>query len=349
MDTILYDENLFTSLSININKHDTLPLVICNYHQFYSDKTNVVVRNCRGIVFDTDSKKIVALPFYRFFNVGEVPFEDQKFNWSSFYCTEKIDGSLIIVYHYNDKWMVSTRNSFDQDSIYIKEFHEMFNKWDKLNKNYTYLFEIVGPQVKVVIDYPPSIYLIGARNKETGFELMGSFLETKAQDLDVKYPLSYFLNDRESVLNKKNELEQNDRLDEGFVVTDFNCNRLKIKNRKYLRFNKFKFGNPISIRVFSELYTNGELSEILSVFPEYKSLYNKYESILLNKLAMLQNYFDFYNKIESQKEFALCIKDNEYACLLFLARRTNKSVTEVVSSDPKQVEFLINGKSYGSV
>jgi tRNA splicing ligase len=82
-------DKLQSKLKINVYRHPTLPLVGFKYNQIDSPRTHPVVRECRGIVLEDKTWKLVAKPFNRFFNVGEVPDEFAEFNWGRFTCVNK--------------------------------------------------------------------------------------------------------------------------------------------------------------------------------------------------------------------------------------------------------------------
>ena len=84
----------------------------------------------RGLVVDTKRKLVVATPFPKFFNLGEVSVEevvdgakaknsdksdkadskaDAKSAAGRFVTSEKMDGSLGIIFQHNDNWFVITR------------------------------------------------------------------------------------------------------------------------------------------------------------------------------------------------------------------------------------------------
>lgn len=58
-------------LAIRVATHEWLPLVILNYDQLDSPKTHPIVRECRGLVLEMETWKVVARAFERFFNLGE--------------------------------------------------------------------------------------------------------------------------------------------------------------------------------------------------------------------------------------------------------------------------------------
>ena len=80
-------EDLKTEYSINVNEFDNL--ICLNYDQIESPKSPNIVRQCRGIVLDKDTLEIVHYPFFRFFNLDEMPEERQKFNWNNAFGLQK--------------------------------------------------------------------------------------------------------------------------------------------------------------------------------------------------------------------------------------------------------------------
>ncbi len=134
---------------IKETKHPEYPeLSIFNYTQVcqFERAWDEVTTGCRGLVMNTDTGGIVAKPWNKFFNLSEmedVPEGDPI-------ATEKIDGSLGIVFWYDDKWHICTKGSFQSEQA-IKAA-----PWIKdcvFPRGYTHLFEIMYPENKIVVDY----------------------------------------------------------------------------------------------------------------------------------------------------------------------------------------------------
>jgi RNA ligase len=104
---------------------------------------------CRGLVTD-DKGNIVARPFKKFFNMEE----GKHTPTSDFEVYDKMDGSLGIFFYYEGGWVMATRGSFTSDQA-VKGYEMMF-KYDfaNLHKDYTYLFEIIYDQNRIVVKYP---------------------------------------------------------------------------------------------------------------------------------------------------------------------------------------------------
>src|SRR4051812_20747999 len=109
-------DDLTAELGIRVTKHPTLPLVILNYDQIESPKTNPIVRECRALTLHGDTHELISKSFSRFFNWGEVVEEMSLFDFSSFTVQEKLDGSLAKLFFFNGRWHGSTRASFGVDN-----------------------------------------------------------------------------------------------------------------------------------------------------------------------------------------------------------------------------------------
>src|ERR1700677_2889998 len=73
-------------------------------------------RSARGIIFEKKTGRLVAKPFPKFFNLGEME-EVSLLNLPKkpYRVFEKCDGSLGIIYYYGGKWNVATRGAFTSE------------------------------------------------------------------------------------------------------------------------------------------------------------------------------------------------------------------------------------------
>jgi len=131
-------DDLKTKYGIRHNRsYDNL--VILNYSQIDSPKTNPLVMECRGLILEADTWNLVSIPFYRFFNYGEAT-DIVNFNFDDAVLQEKIDGSLIQLFYYNNRWRMATRAVIDGDNtasfggIKFKDVDSLIN-YVKKNSN----------------------------------------------------------------------------------------------------------------------------------------------------------------------------------------------------------------------
>lgn len=339
-------------------------LVLFYYNQLESNFSLKIVRESRGIILDESQNwEVVSRSFDKFFNYQELLADILDLDTTAI--QEKLDGSMICMWWYGDKWNISTSGSPDasgnvgdrNDLTFEQHF---WNTWNLLNyelpnfslgymdkcnpKDYTFIFELCTLENRVVVVHEtPRIVLIGCRHVKSGLEY-NAFLASNKEWEIVQYftaaeetnPI-YFASD----MSKELEGIKN----EGYVCVDRNFKRVKIKSEDYLRLHRMKAGH--SIRSLIELIQKNEGSEFLSYFPEYKNDYEKYKTKydkLIKQVDIafndLRDKFDLDLKIEEgkkikRKEIALYIqaKYENIKSYLFLMLDSNKSALEVISSE----------------
>ncbi len=160
---------------IEFNEHDSLDLRIYNYTQEcqYNQAWDEITLSCRGLIINSKNK-IIARPFKKFFNYEEIVNKNIIPN-ESYVAYEKMDGSLGIMFYYGNDWHIATRGSFNSDqalfakNVILKKYTEKLSQLDKKN---TYLFEIIYPENRIVVDYKgeSEIYLLGVIDTQSGYE-----------------------------------------------------------------------------------------------------------------------------------------------------------------------------------
>lgn len=282
--------------------------VMFNYNSLASDFSNEIVQEARGVILKEDTMEIVCYPFTKFFNAGEP--NAASIDWNSAKVQEKIDGSLMKLWFYDNTWRVSTNgmiNAFNAPlpgGSLFSNFGELFMSTfnteilSMLNKNYTYMFELVSPYNKVVVSYPYiKLYHIGTRDNKTEKEL--------DIDIGMDKPKLYNLTTEEDVKLSASKLTFNE---EGYVVVDKNYNRVKIKSPAYIQVHSMKNNGAVTTKRILSMIINGDDKEFLSYYPEYKSDFDKVQRMYLKykrHLAEAQKTIeDLSEKILDRKEFA---------------------------------------------
>ena len=139
---VYIENNLIVS-----NKHPEYDIWILNYSPKVQSKKfwDEYTLSCRGLVIDAEGN-ILARPFQKFKNYEE--HDPSEIDMSQdFDIFEKMDGSLIIIFYYEPRmtWIVASRGSFiSEQAIEAQKMLQLKpNIYDVLNKNCTYLFEII--------------------------------------------------------------------------------------------------------------------------------------------------------------------------------------------------------------
>lgn len=306
------------------NKHPEYDIWILNYSpkvqskKFWDDYT----LSCRGMVIDSDGN-ILARPFRKFKNFEE--HDPSEIDMSKeFEIFEKMDGSLIIIFFYEAimQWIIASRGSFISEQVIEARKIMNVNTYDFLNRNVTYLFEIIYPENRIVVDYGnrKELVLLGSIITETGEELPYNELVTiysKYFNVVKKYSIKNISN-----LSDLKALEEENR--EGFVVRFSDGFRVKVKFSEYIRLHGI-LTNVSNITVWEHLMNKYDFDSLLDRVPdEFYDWLKKTVDILqkeyndIERLA-LKEFIRIYhiNDIKTRKDFANEALKTDYWAVLF--------------------------------
>lgn len=310
------------NLHIKAKAHGKYPnLLLFKYDQINSPMENGIVQECRGLILDSANNwEVVAHPFHKFFNYGEA--NAAEIDWDTACVQEKVDGSLCVMYHYNNQWHVATSGTPDASGevhgnsiTFDKLFWETYNKYENQHgftpcTNHTYMFELTSPINRIVVPHAePGLTIIGCRNNKTGVECAPHFARAF---LCRMVPLV-----KEFGLQTAQEITEsfaamNPMAQEGYVVVDKNFNRIKVKHPGYVAIHHVATGT--SRRAMVEIARSGESSEVIASFPalaaELQDIKDKLGALESELLVDYKSRKD----IESQKDFAISL--NASSCRL---------------------------------
>ncbi len=252
--------------------HPTKDLLIWNYSPKvqYESLWDDITTRCRGLI--TDSRgNVIAEPFGKFFNYEEV-IDKNIIPWDSeyVYAQDKMDGSLGILFFYDEEWIMSTRGSFTSEQS-IRGMEILKSKYDlnKFHKEFTYLSEIIYPENRIVIDYGcEKITFLSITTPTEGelnwYTARAIFHSSGIEETDIVESTMVTFNkntfDTYKQLNSPNK--------EGFVMRFYPSNfRMKIKFEEYVRLHRIL--TNISNRDIWEYLKDGKpLDEIIEKVPD---------------------------------------------------------------------------------
>ena len=310
--------------------HPTLPLTIYNYSQAtqYEAKWDEVTLSCRGLVFD-DNGNQVSYPFKKFFNIEE----NKHTPTNDFEIYEKVDGSLITVFNYNGEWVVSSRGSFTSDQAIAAQ--KLFNRFkvDMLDPNSTYLFELIAPWNRIVVDYGDveELILLGIKSKD--YECNHAELVAVSKYLGCKVTQLFHFEDYTEIqkLNWANN--------EGFIVRFSNGDRCKIKFADYVKLHQV-LTNCSSYDVWENLKTFGKLPEemLKNVPDEFYNWVHGMEGKLRKEFKYVENLHMAHLSSTlryglDRKEFALRVQGLEgvnHGLIFAMYNNKAEKVTELI-------------------
>lgn len=269
-----HPEQLLQQLGIRYQQHPEWPqLWQFNYDQIlsYDHRTHPVVCECRGVILDQHNHwQPVARPLDRFFNWAEPGAAD--LHWPSVQVQEKLDGSLIIMYHWNHSWHVATRdricangNVGDQCFTFAQLFWRVWNQQmpadqlQLLRTDCTYMFELTSVWNRVVTaQHQSQISLLAVRETQSG-------QEHSVQHWPQLNPVKTFeLSSADQVLAAADQLNPVEQ--EGYVLVDQYQRRVKVKSPAYVQLHRLR--SSCNTREMLQLIQQQETSELFSYFDD---------------------------------------------------------------------------------
>ena len=244
---------------VNVQKHPKYDLFIHNYtpKTQYERVWNDVTLMCRGLILD-GAYNIVARPFEKFFNLGEQ--ENQVLPNEPFSIFEKLDGSLGILYFVDNEAFIATRGSFTSaqstkaNAILRSKYAQILRGLDQTK---TYLFEIIYPENRIVVNYG-----------EMEDVVLTAIIDTKTGEnlplIDVGFPMVKEYHGIKDISTLK-RLEEANR--EGFVIQYKSGLRYKIKFEDYLRIHRI-VTQVSNINIWEYLAANMPFDEMLDRVPD---------------------------------------------------------------------------------
>jgi RNA ligase len=178
-----------------------------------------------------------------------------------------MDGSLGIVFNYKGDWILASRGSFTSDQCLkgIEMMNDTVNERmaQPLHDGYTYMFEIIYRENRIVVDYGDyeGLVMLGAIHTITGNE-------TPYQNLVDLFGYSYDIVKKYDNIRDYHVLKSIiDDNQEGFVIHFENGDRCKIKGDEYCRLHNI-MTNASTTSVWDILRNGDSLEEFLKEVPD---------------------------------------------------------------------------------
>jgi len=330
-------ETLNRDYAIKCKVIDSLSCVSLNYDQFASDTSIPMVQECRALILQLDSWKVLSYPFKRFFNIEEN--KSAEFDWDSFDTWEKIDGSLISFWFCptTKSWQVSTRscpdgsNSYDDFKETFRELvcrtlGEMGTSFEEVTEYFmcdcSYTMELQTPETQVVTKVTNgSLHLLAIRD-------LVSLKEIHIHDFhrcypDFPLPLVQHYPGFTLEVVKESVKERDAHAHEGYVLMDKHFNRIKVKSEAYIWMSSRRDAVAKSPRARVELILSGKDDDVMGILPVFlQERVSSLKEKMLDFARQIEEDFEKFNVIEDQKQFALMvIKESVHAPAMFALRK----------------------------
>jgi len=207
-----------------------------------------ILRECRGLVFNNKTGKIVRRPYHKFFNIGErdetMPnVVDIGFDHV---ILEKLDGSMISPVIKNGKRYFATKmidsdvaDNADAFAHNAKGYNELADWCDKFG--FSCIFEWCSRRNRIVIDYAVDMMILTAvRHMEYGYYISYEDLVNLANKFNV--PVVKALPGSIANMNEFMGQVADIKGQEGYVIRFANGMMGKVKAEEYKMFHGAKDG-----------------------------------------------------------------------------------------------------------
>ena len=336
-------DSLVKEFNIKVNDYDNI--VVLNYCQISSPKFNLVSDECRSLILEKNTWRVLSYPFQRFYNYGENidfntcktidPIRIASFDKDPVFISRhiqdaiiehKIDGSIVTLWFFNGKWNVSTRSmayaegQTNMGRTFVQVFEDAAKKtnlYQTLEKDislrdFCFTFELTSAENRVVTPFDkPNITLIGARylKEETNYrEVSRTELAHLAQAFKVDRPKTYQVSSYKELVELVNSFPC---MEEGVVlvweVENGSHIRLKCKNVSYLAIAHMRNNGAISPKRILSLVMSNEQAEYLRYFECDSKYVNFVESEYTQAKERIKSIYDENKNLVSQKDFAIAI------------------------------------------
>lgn len=284
-------------------------------------------RECRGIIFETATGRIINRRFQKFFNLGErEDIMPDKVDFSRPHMMlEKLDGSMVsacFIYANADytsdlpecktnisrvpvkiTWM--TKMGETDTSKQVVDFVKKNPKYwifarSWLKADHTPIFEWVSNKNRIVLDYPDdNLILTAIRDNRTGHYISYDVLCLDAKDYDIPVvkAISFDNMSIDGIVKAVREQEGT----EGIVIRFDDGEMYKIKGDWYIRIHKVK-SMLESEKDAVGLILRKEIDDLLPVIPENdRKRVEEYSTLLIQNIKINTHTLEYNIKFMKEK------------------------------------------------
>ncbi|MEM7667199.1 MAG: T4 RnlA family RNA ligase [Pseudomonadota bacterium] len=315
--------------------HEDLPgLLIWNYTNkcVYDKMWTPISKHARGLILDMERREVVATPFPKFFNVAEVG-QGNALPDMPFEVFEKLDGSLIILFHHRGEWHASTRGALGTSQAQWAQRFLAEHDLSALDPSATYLCEAIYPENRIVIEYAESGLVLLSGYDRDGFEFSADHIDGLAAELGWRAAKRYRFDSPDDLFASALELPETE---EGYILRFEDGYRLKLKGSAYCRVHAL-ISRITPLAIWELMQAGDDLGEIRKQIPEeFWTDFDEIERLIGEKIdARIRKVMEHKSRMAdwSDKEVGLELRNlpRDIQGLIFPARNAKGPLLE----DPK--------------
>jgi len=312
---------------LGIKENDGLLMVYYNElpEQMVENTKYELENSCKSIIFDAKTLSPIGSQFNKIIYNTEATDLLNNTDWSNIVVQTCYEGTMILVYHFNDKWYISTRRCIDaSSSIWVRgmSYSTMFMdtiegkfKLEDLDTNYCYHFVLVHNMNKNIVSYPEfpenykEIFHVLTTEKHTLNEVKYRINDNVKYIKEESFASFMDMQNALSAINTDNTTTKVITC-EGYVLRVYQNSEhtgpfkiLKFQTDIYQELMKIKPNNSNIHQSFLELYQKDKLIKYLPYFSNNgKAVVNRIHSSLFTIATEVLN---IYHATRSKKNTSL--------------------------------------------
>lgn len=295
---------------------------------------NALRRECRGIIFCSETGKILRRPYHKFFNVGEKQ-ENSNLNLTEEHVLlEKLDGSMLVPFYLNGKVVWGTKAGLTPVAEPVQAYVNRNPKYQEfvtqvLAAGYSPIFEWCSRIQKIVLDYPEDrLILTAIRDIVDGHYAHYSVMQAFSEEFDIPVVQKFdSMKDIKDLVAHTRDLQDL----EGYVIRFDDGHMAKLKCDWYCTIHKALEGLYFEKDVI-EMIMKDNVDDIKAIIPiDRVNALEEYASELTkNVYAKIDEIYDSgmvsyikaheeanFDEKETKKQYALKVKDRKGSSIYF--------------------------------
>jgi RNA ligase len=257
----LADANANGLVYSRLDSETGLRLYVYTSRTVFEDAWDDVTLLARGLVLDERNERVAATPFPKFFNAGEKRGDIPALPFEAF---EKLDGSLIVIFHAAGKWRCITKGAWDSMQAVWAQGQLDAIDLSPLTVGTTYLAEAISPENRIVVAYErPELVMLAAYD-EAGNELSYDAITATAEALGWRVAERTSFASMAELTTHTLALP---RSSEGYVVRFEDGTRLKLKGAEYRRIHAL-ISRCTPLAMWEAMVAGDDLTSIKRDLPE---------------------------------------------------------------------------------
>lgn len=252
----------YTVINYVFQTEDTFPPVV--------DTATAILRECRGLIFDTATGKILSRRFSKFFNLGEKPDARTIDVSKPHNVLDKLDGSMIspLLINGGVRWV--SKMGVTDVSMQAETFAATRESYERfaahcIGKGVTPIFEWMSRRNRIVLDYgADQLTLVAARRNEQGTYMPRHWLESAAEEYGLS--LVPIVASALTSLTFVEDLRKMEGI-EGIVITFDDGHMVKVKTDWYVQLHRAK-DQIARERHLIALILNDKIDDLLPALPD---------------------------------------------------------------------------------